>query len=246
VTVVLVALLGRTPTLEEFLARRRGLAVAVEQSSRDRSAAVARREHAMPIRTSVRVWAVLAAALAACGDQAAPPPTATDAAPAPWTAYTDADRGYGISFPHSWHRATERISRLSDPRELVSVATMPLAWRATDCEAFAGAAGASMGPSDVVVTVWERGTDSDPGWRGYPPRPRKFAPASDSEPTSGGCGEPPGTVTHWRNFSQYGRRLHTLVRIGPDAPPNAASEAWQILDGLHLDSGYQPDWRGTG
>lgn len=163
-----------------------------------------------------------------------------------WTGRSDADRGYSVSFPDSWHRAAVRMSHISEPRELLSLATVPLTWRPTNCEAFAGAAGIGMGPRDVVVTVWERGTDLDSDWRDFPPRPQQFGPVPSAEPAGPGCGEPPGTMIHWRNFSDSGRHLHSLVRIGPDASPLAAAQAWNILDSLRLDPSYKPSWPASG
>ena len=61
-----------------------------------------------------------------------------------------------------------------------------------------------------------------------------------------GCGEPAGTITHWRNFTDSGRHFHTLVRVGPDALPSAAEQAWRILDSLRLDPDARPDWPATG
>jgi hypothetical protein len=150
------------------------------------------------------------------------------------TVHTDPARGFSIGVPDGWHRAGERMSRISEPRELVSLGTEPLAWRPTDCEAFAGAAGAGMSPRGVVVTVWERGRGAGP-WPDFPPRPERFGPVADAEPAGHGCGEPPGTMIHWRNFTDGARHFHTLVRIGPEAPPGAAETAWRILDSLRFD-----------
>ena len=76
--------------------------------------------------------------------------------PANGTVVSDPARGYSVSFPSSWQKATEQLSRISEPRELLSVGTLALSWQPTNCDAFAGAAGVSMGSADVVVTVWER------------------------------------------------------------------------------------------
>ena len=138
------------------------------------------------------------------------------------------------------------MSRISEPRELFSVGTVALQWRPTNCEAFAGAAGAGMGPADVVVTVWERGYDRHSTWSEFPGRPTAFGPVGDGEPAGGECGEPAGTKTHWRNFSDAERHFHSLVRIGADASPESVTEAWGVLDRLRLDPKYQPDWRASG
>jgi hypothetical protein len=202
----------------------------------------------MTLRTLVRLCGVMALlALGACG-QREPSPGAErtgDSVPG-WTAHADAGRGYSISFPDSWHRAREPMSRISEPRELLSLATVPLSWHETDCEAFAGPAGVGMGARDVTVTLWERGHDPDSEWLDFPPRPQTFGPVRDAAPAGPGCGEPPGTMIHWRNFSDSGRHLHTLVRIGPEAPPRAGSEAWRILNSLRLDPGYKPSWPASG
>jgi hypothetical protein len=182
---------------------------------------------------------LLIATLAGCGEQGSPAATG-------WTTHEDPERGYSVRYPPSWHRATERMSRIEDPRELLTVATTSLSWRATNCEAFAGAAGSGMAPEDVAVTVWERGHDRESEWRDFPPRPQQFGPVPDAGPADDGCGEPPGTIIHWRNFADGDRHLHTLVRIGPNAPSSAAADAWLILDALHLDPGFTPSWPASG
>jgi hypothetical protein len=162
-----------------------------------------------------------------------------------WTAHSDPARGYSVEIPEGWRLATEQMSRITDPRELFSVGTSTLEWQRTNCEAFAGAAGAGMGRADVVVTVWERGSDRHSTWSDFPARPAAFGPVGDGEPAEGECGEPAGTTTHWRNFNQAGRHFHTLVRIGPDSSPESAADAWSVLDRLRLDPDYQPDWRAS-
>jgi hypothetical protein len=182
-----------------------------------------------------------------CGEGEQPPNgQGTGYSRADWTVVSDPARGYSVSFPSSWEKATEQLSRISEPRELLSLATAALSWQPTNCEAFAGAAGVGMGSADVVVTVWERRGDRDSAWSDFPPRPEGFAEVGNAEPAGPGCGEPRGTMMHWRNFSDSGRHFHTLVRIGPEATQQAAAEAWGILDRLRLDAGYRPSWPVTG
>ena len=151
---------------------------------------------------------------------------------------------YTVDIPAFWQRTTERMSRLSDPRELFSATTVALSWQRTNCEAFAGAAGEGMRADDVVLTLWERGHASNSAWSDFPQRPPAFGPVDD--PERGTCGEPPGTMVHWRNFTDSGRHFHTLVRVGPDATHEAAAEAWRILDSLRFDPGYRPNWPASG
>ena len=173
-------------------------------------------------------------------------PATTAARPEPPTTRSDPARGFTLAVPASWHLADARMSRISDPRELFSLATMPMRWHATDCEAFAGAVGVAMSSRDVAITVWERGHDRDGEWHDFPRRPEHFGPVRDGEPAGAGCAEPPGTRTHWRNFADAGRHFHSLARIGADAPPEAAAAAWRALDSLRLDGDYRPDWRSSG
>ncbi len=53
-------------------------------------------------------------------------------------------------------------------------------------------------------------------------------------------------MIHWRNFSESGRHLHTLVTIGPDAAPETENGGLADLDGLRLDPDYKPSWRSSG
>ena len=214
----------------------------------DRARGGARMDREMTVSVLVRVCGVLALlALSGCARGYKPPAADPAAAPsAEWTTYSDASRGYSVGFPMSWHRADERLSRITEPREILTLGTLSLSWRETDCEAFAGAAGMGMGRGDVVITVWERGYDRETEWADFPARPWAFGPVADAEPAGPGCGEPPGTMIHWRNFTDSGRHLHTMVRIGAEAPPRARAEAWQILDSLRLDAGYRPAWAASG
>jgi hypothetical protein len=195
---------------------------------------------------STLVWrcgAVALVVLCGCGGRE---PASQVAEAERWVEYAEPDRGYSVSFPRSWHRATERLSRITDPRELLSLATVRLRWQRTDCEAFAGAAGAGMSARDVVLTVWERGYDRGADWSDFPPRPRRFATTARGKPAGHGCGEPAGTTIYWRNFTDAGRHFHVLVRVGPDAPPREAAQTWRILDRLRLSGDYRPDWLASG
>jgi hypothetical protein len=150
------------------------------------------------------------------------------------TSYSVHAPRYSVELPDSWRLAPERMSRISEPRELFSAGTARLTWRPTNCEAFAGAAGASMGAADVVLTVWERRHVRQATGLDFPARPAAFGPVGSGEAAGSGCREPRGTVTHWRNFSDAERHFHTLVRIGPDAPPESVEDAWHVLDSVRL------------
>jgi hypothetical protein len=138
---------------------------------------------------------------------------------------------------------------LTEPREILSLATFPFArHRRTNCEAFGGSARSQMGRDDIFATVLERGFDPESQWPDFPPRPEHFGPTHPQlgEPGERGCGDPWGTTIHWHNFSDSGRHFHTLVAVGPDAPAGARKQVWSILDTLHFDADRVPTWPASG
>jgi hypothetical protein len=166
-----------------------------------------------------------------------------------WPTHQDARWGYSVRFPDSWYRAGQPVSELTDPREILALATFPLArQQATNCEAFAGSARSEMRPNDVLLTIQERGYDHNSDWTDFPQRPGHFGPTdpSSADPADPGCGDPPGTTVYWRNFSDAGRHFHTLVVIGPDAPASVRAQAWGILDSLRFDPDRVPTWASSG
>ena len=185
---------------------------------------------------------LLCAAVAGCGGQASR--SAGGASAPAWTSYRSAEWGYTVSFPRSWHRATEPVApKLADPREILSLATFPLRHRPTNCGALAGSAREDLGPRDAFLTVQERGFDRDSQWLDFPPRPKRFTPTSETakaaEPS---CGDARGTVVHWSNFTDAGRHFHVLVVVGPQAPAPVRRDAWRILNTLRFDPTVSPDW----
>src|SRR4051794_40614421 len=80
--------------------------------------------------------------LAGCGDGASSTVERQARAPAPvWTHHESGRWGYTVSYPADWIRAPRPLSPpLMDPREILSVASVPLRFRHTDCDAWAGSA----------------------------------------------------------------------------------------------------------
>jgi hypothetical protein len=141
------------------------------------------------MRAVILLLVVLSAGLvASCGEQSSRP--AQNSTPPAWTDYQSAKWGFEVRFPRSWRRGTEPVTpKLTEPREILSVATFPLRYRPTNCEAFAGSARGDLGPRDAFLTVHERGYDEASEWLDFPPRPERFRPtqdnAKDPEPDCG-------------------------------------------------------------
>ncbi|HEX2086603.1 MAG TPA: hypothetical protein VHF89_13045 [Solirubrobacteraceae bacterium] len=152
-------------------------------------------------------------------------------------------RGVTVELPQGWQRAeTSLTPNLRDPREALSLATFPLAYRQTACAHVPGSALEDLGPRDAFVTLQERGD----GGSAFPPRPAQFGPELGGEGDSDGCTPRTHFRSHWLGFSDGGRRFHVLVAFGPQAPAGVQEEAWRVLDSLRVDPAVRPDWRDSG
>ena len=160
---------------------------------------------------------------------------------AEWVRYDNARYGYSVRFPSGLHRAIEPVSpALTSPREILTVGSLPLHYRATNCEAWAGAAQQDLGPSDVFVTVREIGMgSSDDG----APRPAHFARSAQFERSD--CPGSNALVQNFR-FNDAGRSFDVLIAAGPRATERTRDDVYGILDSLELDPHVKPDWRAVG
>lgn len=188
-------------------------------------------------RATVVVLAVMSGALfAACGEQT--PRSAEDISPPDRTTYHSANWAYTVSFPSGWHRARGRVSpKLSNPREILSLGTLPLRYRPTDCEAFAGSAQQDVGPRDAFLTIQES-TGRSPG--SFSPRPAHFGPTTKApgqavkpiQPSS--CAHSDALV-NWIPFRDARREFYVLFAFGESAAQDLRAEAYGILDSLRFE-----------
>jgi hypothetical protein len=164
-----------------------------------------------------------------------------------WTTFADARHGIAGRLPPGWQRATVDLTpNLADPREILSVATFPLAYRPTLCAHVAGSALESLGPRGAFVTVQERGLDPGSTWPGFPARPARFGPALGGRSEAAECVPAARFTDHWFAFTSDGRHFHVLVAFGLRTPPEVQRQAWEILDRLRIDPAVRPDWRSSG
>jgi hypothetical protein len=152
-----------------------------------------------------------------------------------WTQYESSRWGYTVSYPVSWTRARRPLTpKLMAPREILSVASYPLRYRATNCEAWAGSAQQDIGDGDAFVTVREAGSRSrDRGE--FPARPRHFSARFDQAPQPSPCPGGHGLLQHVR-FSDAGRNFDVLVGFGSELSDEGRREAYRTLDSLRFDS----------
>jgi hypothetical protein len=167
------------------------------------------------------------------------------ASAAKWERYDSREYGYSVRFPSGWHRVTEPLSpELSSPREIFSVGSIPLRYRQSNCEAWAGSAQQQLGPTDVFVTVREIGVGSRPV-RDAMPRPARFGDGSQLPSERSACPGSEALIQHFR-FRDARRRFDVLVASGPGASERTRRSAFAILDSLKLDPDVRPDWSSVG
>lgn len=177
----------------------------------------------------------LCALLAGCGG--------SDGGKTTWLSVSDSRHGLRLELPRGWQRARVNLTPgLVDPREVLSVGTYPLQYRADGpCSQFPVSALQDLGPRDAFLTIQERGRGSAAG---FPARPRRF------EPDLGGPSEAPGCVpgksftNYWFSFADAGRHFHVLVVFGFAASRAVQRQAWQILDRLRV-ARRVPSWRSS-
>jgi hypothetical protein len=175
--------------------------------------------------------------LAACGADDAPRPAASK-----HTAH-----GIAVELPAGWQRATRSLTpQLTDPREVVAVATYPLRYRRTLCAHMPGSALEDLGPDDAFVTLQERGLDQGSSWLGFPKRPKHFGARLGGASEASECVPKARFTDHWFGFTDRGRHFHVLVAFGPKTSAQTRRQARTILDDLRIDPKVRPDWPSAG
>jgi hypothetical protein len=191
---------------------------------------------------------VAVAALPVISDTAGP-----DERPAPrpadeWTTTVSKSHGFTVSLPPAWQLSAESLTPdLLDPRELMSAATFPLAFRQGRCNHMPDGALRTMGPADGFVSLQERGGGRQASLAGFPHRRASFGASAEARPgdVTGCLGDSPHTVAYWIPFSDANRRFYALVVLGARAPQRTRDEAFAILDRLHFDPTARPGWKSS-
>jgi hypothetical protein len=172
--------------------------------------------------------AAAALALTACG--AGDPPKST----------TLTANGLTATLPAGWQRARRSLTpHLTEPREILAVATYPLRYRETACAHVAGSALEDLGPDDAFVTLQERPPSTSS--RGFPARPAHFGARLGGPSEAAQCVPRARFADHWFTFSDGGRRFHVDVAFGPRATSATRRQAWAILDGLRVRAHRRAD-----
>jgi hypothetical protein len=179
---------------------------------------------------------VAALAIAGCGQvkAAAPDPVSYQA------------HGLTVELPEGWQHADSPLTRLTDPREVLSVGTYPLRYRPVGCSHMPSSALLDLGPGDALVTLLERGREPGSAWTDFPARPDHFGPRPNDGSEAPECVPAARFTDHWFGFTDGGRHFHVLVAFGPEVTAATREQAWSILDGLKIDPEPKPDWESAG
>ena len=149
------------------------------------------------------------------------------------TATTRTAHGLTATLPAGWQSASRSLTpHLTEPREVLAVATYPLRYRRTGCAHVAGSALEDLGPTDAFVTLQER--PPSPSRRGFPRRPAHFGARLGRPSEASRCVPKARFADHWLTFSDAGRRFHVDVAFGPRSSAATRRAAWAILDGLKI------------
>jgi hypothetical protein len=201
-----------------------------------------------PRRLAIAAAAAMAVIVAAALLSAGPEPSDERAVTRPaddWTTTVNEAHGFTVALPPGWRLATESLTpALSDPREILSAGTFPLAYRPSACNHMPTGALRAIGPGDGFVTVEERGRGGSTV--GFPARPASFGGTAEqrSGDVAACLGDGSRAHEYWIPFRDAGRRFYALVVLGPRASRQTKEEAFAILDRLRFER-VQPSWRST-
>ncbi len=147
---------------------------------------------------------------------------------------TDGRHGYSVALPAGWYRAARNLTpNLVDPREILSVATYPLRYKARARCRIPGCPTPALNgfrATDILMSIQERT---------HARRATKDV-AFDLERRQvvrGGTGNCARGLVAWYafdDFAEAGRSLYVLVVVGKHAPATARADLRRVLNSLRF------------
>ncbi|MCI0426338.1 MAG: hypothetical protein L0Z47_10935 [Actinobacteria bacterium] len=144
-----------------------------------------------------------------------------------------------LTYPADWYLAEEDLTpAVSNPREVFSLGSFPLRPGGPNCAQVPTHALHDLGPTDVFLTVQERGGDATPS--GWESRPDNFGPTPGSTDNEIYDCVDPGErndvrAIHWMSFTDQDRYFYGRVALGRDADPDDVAAVWGVLDRLVIE-----------
>lgn len=142
------------------------------------------------------------------------------------TTYIDRARGFTVTYPRGWRRATRRLTpALLDPREILSAGDGPLVVQrpATDCPQLPTRALGALGEGQALVTIQERRRPSTGGVAGLPVRWNRLGRLMID------C-VPAGVDGRWFVFTNAGRAFNALIAVGPGSTAAVGRRAIAVVN----------------
>lgn len=180
-----------------------------------------------------------ASVLVACGSGSATEevlaPAQTTTQPPAWTTYYDQEGRFSIRHPAAWERSIQSLTpMLTDPREIVSLATYHMRPGGELCEHLPANALEDLGAEDAFLSIQER---PDPHLAVYPPRPIQFDLGEPNKQFEGvDCVREPGDLLQWwLPFRDGSRAFYALVALGTSASEETRQQLLETLNSFHLD-----------
>ncbi len=200
-------------------------------------------------RSRQRLAAAIAIVLGAvllggCADR--PQARASDA-PAGWTAYRDAERGFEVQFPSDWRRARRSLTpALVAPHEILSLGTGSLRAPGPDgCAQLPVGALDAMGPRDVLLSIQEQAAvrrgDPRAYGRAYRKAPASLRLARSTRTDELQCVDVERQDVWWLTFQTQGRSFYALAAMGREAPQARRSQAQRVLRSLRFARVSEPE-----
>jgi hypothetical protein len=158
------------------------------------------------------------------------------AAPAPpgWRKHEAPEVRLHASVPRGWHLADQPLTGIDDPREVLAVATYPLAGDDGDSPC-AGVRSIETMPADGAL-IWVLEHESEVPRSRFPPRPT-IHELTRAELRRSVCGAALGAHTTFRDADRF---FHVWLLFGERVSEVRIAEVAQILSGLSFDGRPAP------
>lgn len=178
------------------------------------------------LRTSLLIAAAIFGGCAATANAAIP-----RANRAAWLTYHDRGHRFVVDYPSRWIRANVRLTPfLSNPREVLTIATFPLRPGGPRCAQFPTRALSRLESVDVLLSIQEQFGIGSPSTSDFRPKPTHVALAMGHRTEAEQCVTRPRFVSHMIGFSQAGRRFLAFIAIGTGVPAAESAVALRVID----------------
>jgi hypothetical protein len=152
--------------------------------------------------------------------------------------YENPPRGFRMTHPSDWYRATEDLTPRAGQSTLIAVGTSPLSPGGPRCSHMPVQAMEDMGTTDVFIQLEDWGVDSTD----IDQRPASFESllsgidtGSDAWNCLSADAQAEIGVLRWYSFQDQGRSFLLLVVIGNEATADDRAEAAAILDSTEIE-----------